>query len=98
MAEHVPAEWHDKVLHAHFRVGEQSIMGADAPPGRYEQPKGFSVTINVDTPSEAERIFHSLAEGGTIQMLIQETFWALRFGMLVDRFGIPWMVNCAKEN
>jgi PhnB protein len=69
-------------------------MGADAPPGRYEAPKGFSVSIGIKDPVEAERIFHALAEDGTVQMPIQKTFWASRFGMLVDRFGIPWMVNC----
>jgi PhnB protein len=47
-------------------------------------------------PGEAERIFHALSENGTVQMPIQETFWARRFGMLVDQFGTPWMVNCEK--
>jgi len=58
--------------------------------------KGFSVSLGIDEPAEAERVFNALAEGGSVTMPIQQTFWALRFGMLVDRFGTPWMINCEK--
>jgi PhnB protein len=92
--EQVPPEWRDKILHATLNVGGGILMGSDAPPGRYEAPRGFSVSIGIADPLEAERIFHALAENGTVRMPIQKTFWASRFGMLVDRFGIPWMVNC----
>jgi PhnB protein len=95
---HVPAEWRDKILHARMTVGEDVLMGSDAPPDRFEQPKGFSVTIQLTDPAEAERVFHRLAEGGTVQMPIQQTFWATKFGMLVDRFGTPWMVNCQRAD
>jgi PhnB protein len=71
-------------------------MGGDPPADRYEEPKGFSVSFSVEKPADAERVFHALAEGGTVKMPIQETFWAQRFGMLVDRFGIPWMINCER--
>jgi len=91
---HVPAEWRDKIMHARLSVGKSILMGCDAPPDCQEQPKGFSVQIGVEDPLEADRIFHALAESGTVRMPIQKTFWATRFGMLVDRFGIPWMVNC----
>jgi PhnB protein len=91
---HVPPEWRDKILHATLVVGEAVLMGSDAPPGHYEQPKGFSVSLHLKDPSEAERIFDTLSEGGTVRMPLEQTFWAVRFGMLVDRFGIPWMVNC----
>ena len=47
--------------------------------------------------AEAERIFSALAEEGTVQIPIEETFWALRFGMVVDRFGMPWLINCEKH-
>ncbi|HLQ25622.1 MAG TPA: VOC family protein [Acidiferrobacterales bacterium] len=90
----VPAEWRDKILHARLNVGGEVLMASDAPPGRYEEPKGFSVSLQMKDPAEAERIFHALAENGTVRMPIQKTFWAARFGMLVDRFGIPWMINC----
>ena len=91
---HVPAEWREKIMHARLNVGEDVIMGSDAPPGHFEQPKGFSVTIQLTEPAEADRIFQRLSEGATVTMPIQQTFWASRFGMLVDRFGTPWMVNC----
>jgi PhnB protein len=90
----VPAEWRNQILHARLAVGDAVLMGSDAPPDRYEIPKGFSVSLQVKDPAEAERLFQALAENGTVQMPIQKTFWAARFGMLVDKFGIPWMINC----
>jgi PhnB protein len=95
-AEHVPPEWGDKILHAALMVGDQFLFGSDAPPERYQAPKGISISIQIDDPAEAERIFHALAEGGQVGMPIQQTFWAVRFGMTDDRFGIPWMINCEK--
>jgi PhnB protein len=95
-ADHVPSNWRDKIIHARLTVGDKVLMGSDAPPDRYEPMKGFSVTLGITDPSDAERIFHALAENGPVRMPIQETFWAIRFGMLVDRFGTPWMINCEK--
>jgi PhnB protein len=92
--QQVPAEWRDKILHARLTVGDNVLMASDAPPGRYEQPKGFSVSIQINDRAEAERIFNALSENGTVQMPFEQTFWAAGFGMCVDRFGIPWMVNC----
>jgi len=94
MEAHAPPEWRDKILHARMEIGQSVLMASDAPPGRYETPRGFSVSILIDDVAEAERVFHALAEGGSVGMPIQKTFWAERFGMLVDRFAIPWMVNC----
>jgi PhnB protein len=96
MAAMVSKEWGPKIMHARMQVGDQTLLGADAPPERYEQPQGFSVALHIDEPAEAERAFGVLSEGGKITMPIQETFWAHRFGMLVDRFGTPWMINCGK--
>ncbi len=93
-AEHVPAGWWSKIMHARLAVGDRIPMGSDAPPDRYEPMKGCSVMIGIDEPAEAERVFSALAENGTVRMPIQKTFWAARFGMLVDQFGIPWMINC----
>ena len=95
--QQVPAEWRDKIIHARLVVGDEVLMGSDAPPDRYEASKGFSVTVGIDDPAKAERIFNALAEKGTVRMPFQKTFWALGFGMLVDRFGIPWMINCEKS-
>lgn len=94
MAQQMPADMHDKIIHARIRIGEATVMGSDAPAGRYTRPQGFSVALGVDAPAEAERIFAALSEGGHVGMALQETFFAARFGMAVDRFGIPWMVNC----
>jgi PhnB protein len=96
IAGQVPSEWHARIMHARLVVGDQVLMGSDVPPGQYEPPRGFAVSLVVDDPAEAERAFAALAEGGTVRMAMQETFWALRFGMLVDRFGVPWMVNCMR--
>ncbi|MGH9355155.1 MAG: VOC family protein [Terriglobia bacterium] len=93
-AEHVPPEWRTKILHARLIVGDEVLMGSDAPPEHYEKPQGFSVSLQIKDPADAERIFHALAENGKVQMPLQKTFWAARFGMLVDRFGTPWMINC----
>jgi PhnB protein len=94
--EHVPKEWRSKIIHACLEADDFILMASDAPPGHQSDAKGFSVSINVDKPAEAERIFGALAEGGTVTLKLDETFFAQRFGMLVDRYGTPWMVNCAK--
>jgi PhnB protein len=91
MAEQVPVDWGKKIVHA------TPLTGADEPPEWYKKPQGLSVSLNVDLAAEAERIFNALAENGIVQIPLQETFWALRFGMVVDQFGIPWMVNCGRE-
>jgi PhnB protein len=92
-----PPEWQDKILHASMKIGNTSIMASDAPPGRqYKENGGFCVSLGVDTPAEAERIFKALADGGNVHMPMDKTFFAARFGMLRDRFGTPWMVICEK--
>ena len=93
----VPPEWREKIIHARMVIGDQLLMGSDAPPGHFQPPQGFSVSLMVDNAEDAERIFPNLAESGTVKMTLQKTFWAIRFGMLVDRFGIPWMVNCEEK-
>jgi PhnB protein len=96
MAEHTPPEWRNKIMHARLIVDGELLMGSDAPPEHYNEPKGFSVTLGIPVPADAERVFEALAKGGTVRMPLQETFWAARFGMLVDQFGIPWIINCEK--
>ena len=93
MAADVPAAWRDRILHARLVVGDQVLMGCDAPPEYYAKPKGAHITITVKTSSEAERIFLALADKGTVTMPIATTFWSPRFGMLTDRFGTPWMIT-----
>ena len=93
---HVPPEWRDKIIHAALRVGEGLIMASDDPSEQFQPPQGFYVSLHYTDVAEAERVYNALAEGGKINMPLEETFWAERFAMLVDRFGIPWMINVPK--
>jgi PhnB protein len=94
----VPAEWRKKIIHARMRIGDVLLMASDSPPNHSDGAmKGFSVNLSVDKPAEAERVFNALAQNGSVRMPIGETFWAERFGMLVDQFGTPWMINCEKK-
>lgn len=94
--EFAPPEWANKIMHAKLVVGDGVLMGSDSPPGMFKPMQGMSVAYHVDDPAEAEKVFAALADGGNVTMPIEETFWARRFGMLVDRFGTPWMINCDK--
>lgn len=93
-ADQFPVESHKLIMHATLNVGDKVLMGADAPPERYQQPKGMSVSIHPKDIAEGERIFNALSENGTVQMPFERTFWSPGFGMCIDQFGIPWMINC----
>jgi len=93
MADQVSRDWGGKILHATFALSDQTFGGADLPPGEYKTPQGFSVTLNLESAAEADRLFERLSEGGSVRVPMQATFWAQRFGMLADRFGTPWMIN-----
>ena len=94
MAEQISREWRDKIMHGRLVVGEQVLMASDNPPEHYQEPKGFSLSLSLNDPADAERVFQALSENGAVQMPLQKTFWSACFGMLVDQFGIPWMINC----
>lgn len=96
MAKQVPEETYNSILHSTLDVAGATLMCADAPPDRYQQPQGIQITLNFNDPKEGEGIFNALAEGGRIEMPFQATFWSTGFGMCVDKFGIPWMVNCGE--
>ncbi|HVZ92741.1 MAG TPA: VOC family protein [Rhizomicrobium sp.] len=96
MAGQMPA-MKDKIVHARIRIGDQIVMGSDAPPDRFAKPQGFSLSLAAASASEAERLFEALAAGGEVRMPLAQSFFAERFGMLVDRFGVPWMVVCEKS-
>lgn len=93
-ASQFPAESHKLIMHETLSVGDEVLMGADSPDGRYQQPKGINVSLHLHEIAEGERVFNALAQNGTVQMPFQQTFWSPGFGMCVDQFGIPWMVNC----
>ncbi len=85
----------DKIFHATLRIGDQTITGVDLPSATYKTPQGFALQLNLDDPGEAFRIFSTLAEAGTILLPLQKTMWATHYGLLTDRFGTPWEINCA---
>jgi len=93
MAQQTPPDWQDKIMHMRINIDGQVLMGSDSSV-RLSRSRRFQVSINLTDAAQAERIFTALQEGGTVRMPLQETFWALRFGMLTDRYGTPWMVNC----
>lgn len=91
-----PADWQKKIIHARLDVGATQILASDAPPGRYQKGQGYCVTLTADTAADADRIFKSLSEGAEVGMPIAQTFFASRFGMLTDKFGISWMIMAAQ--
>jgi len=100
-ADQISPDWHKMIMHARLELDGQALMGSDSPPeyrAEGEEMNGFYVSLSIDDPAEAERIYNALAENGKINMPLQQTFWSYRFAMLVDRFGTPWMINCEKES
>jgi PhnB protein len=93
--ESIPPEWAKRIMHVTLALGDRLLQGADAP-GEYEKPQGFSISLGMSDAAEAERIFKALEEKGVVGMPLQETFWALRFGVVTDQFGTPWLINCEK--
>ena len=98
LGNQVPADWQNKVMHATVAIGGHVLMGGDVAPDRYEKPQGFSLSLHIKTTTHAERIFHLLAKDGTVVMPFEKTFWAARFGMVVDRFGIQWLINAEESD
>ena len=96
MAAQTPPGMRDQIMHVRLEYGDQVLLGCDAPPDHYRPAGGFSVTVLVEAPEEAARIFRALADGGQVGMAFGPTFWSQGFGMCTDRFGVPWMVNCER--
>jgi PhnB protein len=94
MAGQAPAGWENKVMHGSANLPGLVLMAADVSHEPYEKPAGFSLSVHVNNVADAERYFSRLAAGGTVVMPLEKTFWAARFGILTDKFGISWMVNC----
>lgn len=93
MKDHVPAGWHDKVIHACLNVNGKRLMGSDAPAEHFSPAQGMYINLIVDTTAEGKQLFEALASGGQITMPYAQTYWSPGFGMVVDRFGTPWMIN-----
>jgi PhnB protein len=94
MADQAPADWQNKIMHGSVTIGDLVLMGADVTPDRYERPKGFALSLQIERTADAERIFRELGKDGKIVMPLEKTFWADRFGVLIDRFGTQWQINC----
>jgi len=92
-----PPERSKKIMHGRISIDGQVLMASDAPPDHFHKPQGFSVSLTVKDPADAERKFKALSEGGSMNMPFGKTFFSKGFGMCIDQFGIPWMVNCPLE-
>ena len=93
----VPKELANNIMHTLLRIGDNVLMGSDAPPPYFQKAQGMTVAINVDTPAEAERIYADLSKDAeSVMMPLGETSWAQRFSMFTDKYGTPWIVNCPK--
>jgi len=87
----------DKVMHATIKIGDTTIMVSDGGCSGQASFQGFSLTLDAKSDHEAERLFNALGEGGQVQMPLSATFFASKFGMVADKFGVPWMVIHAKS-
>jgi PhnB protein len=87
----------NKIMHARIQIGEGIVMAGDCPTGRYTKPEGFFISLDAKDTTEAKRLYDALSAKGQVFMPLGETFWAKSFGMFSDQFGIPWMINCEKE-
>jgi PhnB protein len=92
-----PPGMDNKVLHCNFNVGETQLMASDGMCSGTPKFAGISLSITAKDAAEAERLFAALAEGGQVQLPMHETFFAERFGMAADKFGVSWMVIAGKE-
>jgi PhnB protein len=98
MAEQCPPGSQDQIAHVRLESGSMVLLGSDCPPEFFEKAQGTVLSLNVDSIAEAEKVFNALKENGTVKMPLEKTFWAVRFAMLTDQFGTPWMINCEKDN
>lgn len=97
MGEQTPASHKDKIMHATLEARGHQLMASDAPPEwPFEGYKGFSLSVQGKDVDDGRKVFEALAAGGRVTMPYGPQFWAVGFGMLTDRFGVPWMVNCEK--
>jgi PhnB protein len=88
--------WEQSIQYAIMRIGETELMGADVPPERFQPMRSVYLSLTVDSAAEAQRLYTLLSDGGEVFMEMEETFFAVRFGMLRDKFGTSWMVLALK--
>jgi PhnB protein len=93
----IPAGSDNKIMHASFNIGDSLVMASDGTCSGQSGFQGFSLSLTVSGEGEADRLFSALADGGAVQMPLEKTFWSPRFGMVIDRFGVSWMINTLAE-
>ena len=91
-APNAPPDAGDAIIHAQMEIGETKLIGNDVPGTRFKRIRSVYLYLSVDSTKEAERVHKLLAEGGEIYMPMEETFYATRFSMLRDRFGVSWSI------
>lgn len=82
------------ILHANICIDGVEIAGADIAPDQYQRPTGFWVLLGVDSKAKVEAVFNALQAGGQVVLAPQQTFFSPCFAMVIDRFGVPWKINC----
>jgi PhnB protein len=93
----MPVDAKDRVMHANLKIGTTDLMASDTMPGMpFQQGNNFSINIQCETADEIDRLFNAFSQKGNVVMPLNETFWAKRFGMLIDQFGVGWMFNLEK--
>lgn len=92
-AGRLPAGFENKIMHASLLIGEARVMLSDGGALTGQSLSGFSLSLQYDSESDARHAFAALADGGRITMPLGPTFWSPCFGMVTDRFGVPWMVT-----
>ena len=97
MCDQIPVDSRNRIMHCQLEAAGAVLMGADGPPPHTASGQGTCVNVDVNGIEEAERIHAALSAGGSVQMPLQETFWAHGWGAFTDRFGKPWMINCMKQ-
>ena len=95
-AKHVPEGWTNRIAHATLSLGESEMAGADVSPDEYKKAEGFYLLVEPEAPNEAERLFSALSANGEVKIPLQEMFWSVCYGSLVDRFGTPWEISCVE--
>lgn len=93
----MPPDSADKVMHAAFRVGDTQILASDGYCAGKPAFQGFGLTLNAKDDAEAEKLFAAVGKGGEVQMPLGKTFFASKFGMVADRYGVVWMVIAGSE-
>lgn len=94
--QHLPDDWKDRIVHATLTLSNSELAGADVSSDEYKKAEGFYLLLEPSKPVEAEKLFHALSENGEVVIPLQEMFWSVAYGSVVDRFGTPWEISCTE--